>query len=250
MPDEDQNSSIPPEDDAEQPSGFTPEAESMFAAFIRREVGALLQSELPAIVKNEINAAMPRLVEAVKEGMSAAPQTQPQTSTEQVPVSSVNGNGMSSLLNPETLMDLADKAIDRYFQFKQQSVLGDINANPLGYLNVIAQNQPQLMSLYAPNPWGDEFQRMMASSYAMGMKTKVGGEASKKAVEEAAKNGTPIELWPNPNPGSSNGVNEAAPSQPGPITPQAPSPSTTPESVAVTQLSIAERDALAMASIS
>lgn len=49
--------------------------------------------------------------------------------------------------------------------------------NPLSQLEKIAQTHPILMSLYAPNPWGSEMQRMLAKTYEMGMRTQARAKA-------------------------------------------------------------------------
>ena len=45
-----------------------------------------------------------------------------------------------------------------------------VASNPLGHLEIIAQTNPRLLALYAPNPLGDQFQNIFGNAYLLGMR--------------------------------------------------------------------------------
>jgi hypothetical protein len=132
-----------------------------------------------------------------------APQ-QAQEPVAPAPVGGGLGGFLSNLLaEPDKVISLVNGVIGTIIQAK-------VGSNPLAVLNHIAQTQPQLLSLYAPNPWGSGFQKMMADSYEMGMRvaSRTGsgpGDSSKKGPGPADEAGPPAissESWPKGPDGS------------------------------------------------
>ena len=69
---------------------------------------------------------------------------------------------------------------------------GNLLADPLGALKLIAESNPMLLSLYAPSPWGSNTQDMWMMSFKAGLDTKFAGlqqagEMSKKAKDDLSR---------------------------------------------------------------
>ena len=49
------------------------------------------------------------------------------------------------------------------------------STDKLALLRQVQHEEPELLNIFVPSPWGPEFQRMMEQSYAAGLKAKAGG---------------------------------------------------------------------------
>lgn len=75
-----------------------------------------------------------------------------------------------------------------------------VAANPLGHLEIIAQTNPRLLALYAPNPLGDQFMNIYAGAFLQGMRVAATGKA---AAATPLAPGAPVAPGlPAPNPSS------------------------------------------------
>lgn len=64
---------------------------------------------------------------------------------------------------------------------------GNVSANPLGALKQISEENPMLLSLYSPSPWGERTQDMWMLSYKAGLQTKINGMAAAGEMTKKAQ---------------------------------------------------------------
>ena len=104
---------------------------------------------------------------------------------------------------------IATAAVSAINAFTQAKIM----SNPLGHLEIIANNYPRLMALYSPNPLGDQFVNIFGAAFTQGMRV---GSSAKAGVQTPLAPGAPAPL-PNPSGNPSIGQPAALPASPGSI---------------------------------
>lgn len=157
------NGAAPPEDQEPRPSGLSSEVADM----IRQLINEQLSAALPQHVRQEVRAALPEIQQifqsAVQAGQTAEPAQEPEPT---------QADNRSLLLNKllQDPLGLIDRAFERYFEFKRNQATLNIDTNPIASAQYLQAKFPMVMNMFAPNPWGDGFQQMMANSFDFGGK--------------------------------------------------------------------------------
>lgn len=201
------NNGGPPVEDPDPNQGLAPEIADVIRRFVSTELTAILNEHLPVLIRNEVRTALPQIEQAIRAGGTPAQSPSP----EQNAASPQSSNPLGALLNdPTTVMDLVERGLDKYFQFQQTRAMLNIDNNPIAMAQYIQGKWPMVMNMFAPNPWGDGFQQMMANSYDFG--GKIAWDHARKVLkysrdlEDKGADGTPIAGLPSGSgglPGSS-----------------------------------------------
>lgn len=157
------------------------------------------------MIRQEVGAALPVALEQLAQrGLIQLPGAASTSVATSQPTSSLRDpvNTIKALLLDPALWDGALKLLTGFAQLKA------INSNPLLQLQTIQQQYPQLLSLFAPNPWGPGFQGMMSNSYLLGAKSMLTAlgpmlkqDASKKGLDAISRELFPSEPAASPGTG-------------------------------------------------
>jgi hypothetical protein len=183
----------------EQPEENDPhrEVRMFIVRTLQEQIPVILAQELPQFLGQYLGEQLPPLIAPlVKEQVASTIATnQLQVMPPPMPPDNPDGMGLdqmpipmpsprgsmvaNALANPQaldSLINVGTTLLDKWMEYKQAATLQNIDQNPIAAASLIAQRWPQVMSMFAPSPIGNEFPAMFHQILLKGIQIGAAGK--------------------------------------------------------------------------